>query len=165
MVRILKKAPIAHLPLAFRVALNTQIIGALKRHHCGLVAGSAGFVAAQTLHRQVFVPWINNLCADRMGGMGFPFVTLPAQINGDILLGNQQNIVGGMGGMTGAAITFFYRFTQSLVFGIINGPFLQLDGILMTFAAGGDHGSLDEVFLFGAVGIVAIQTTDRIHHG
>ena len=97
--------------------------------------------------------------------MGFPFVTLPAKVDGDILLGNQQHIVGGMGGMTGAAITFFHRLAQAFVFGIVNGPFLQLDGILMTFAAGVDHGSLDKVFLFGTVGVVAIQTTDPIHQG
>ena len=98
-----------------------------------------------------------------MGGMGFPFVTFAAQIDGNIFLINQQDIVSRMGGMTAAAIARFYRLAQPLVFGVVNRPFLQLDRIRVTLAAGVDHGRFQKLFLFRAVGVVAVQTADIIH--
>ena len=80
----------------------------------------------------------------------------------DILLVNQQDIVGGMRGMTAAAIARLYRHTQTLVFGIVDGPFLQPDSVFMTLAAGVEHGIFQKVFLFRAMGIVAIQTPNLI---
>ena len=117
----LKKGLHTILPLAFRMALDTQIIGGFKRHHRGFVSGATGLVAAQTLHGQVFIAGINHLFTNRMGGMGFPFVTFAAKIPGDILLGNQQDIVCGMGVVTAAAIARLYRLAQPLlVFGIVD---------------------------------------------
>ena len=52
--------------------------------------------------------------------MGFPFVTFAAQVPGDILLGNQQDIVSGMGAMTAAAIALLNGLTQPFVFGIVD---------------------------------------------
>ena len=116
-----RKSPHYFLPLAVRVALDTQVIGGLKRHHRRFVSGSTSLVAAQTLHGQVFIPGINNFCPNRMGGMGFPFVALAAQADGNIFLGHQQHFVGGMRGMTAAAVTRPDRLTKPLlVFGIVN---------------------------------------------
>lgn len=131
------------------MALDAQVIGGFKGHHFGFVSGPTGLVTAQALGGQVFVSRVWNFFADRMCGMGLPFVTFTAKANADrrLCLCDQQNIIRGMGIMTGDAVACFYRFAQPLVFGILDRPLLEFDRVRMAFSAGVGNRSFQELFL------------------
>jgi len=99
-----------------------------------------------------------------MGRVGLPFVAFAAQINGNVFLGHQQNIVGGMRRMTAGTVALFNRFTQVFIFGIFFRPLLQLNGIGMALPADFDLGVLEQFFLFRSVGVVAVQAAGFIGH-
>ena len=63
-----------------------------------------------------------------------------------------------MGRMTGHAIACFDGFTQIFVFRILDRPLLQFDRVGMTLPADDRLGIFQQLFLFGPVGIMAVQT-------
>jgi hypothetical protein len=120
--------------LSFYMTLGAQIVSGRERHHPGIVTGSTTDMTAQTLYRKIFISLINGFFSNRVGRMGLPFVALAAQTDGNIILLNEQDIIGRMRRMTGRAITAFNRFTQIFVFRILYRPFLQFHRIIMTGA-------------------------------
>ena len=67
-----------------------------------------------------------------------------------------------MRGVAGGAAARFHRFAQILIFGVVDRPLLQSNRVFMTFSTGFPGGFFQQTFLFGAVGIVAVQTSDLI---
>jgi len=115
-----------------------------------------GPVTAQTLYRQVLVPFIYDLVADRMGRVFRIVVTLCAKLDGRRLR-EQQLIVGSVGRMADNALPLFYRFM--LCYRI----FLALDRIRMACPAEPDRRRFQERPLCRRMRIVTIEAAVLPH--
>jgi hypothetical protein len=78
--------------------------------------------------------------------MGFPFVTLAAQLDRDIFLTDKQYLIRRMRGVTGCTVALPDGFTKTFVFGIVYRPLLELDRIGMAAAANLELGVHQKLF-------------------
>ena len=80
------------LPPETGMTLDAQLVGCWEIEKL-LVLGSMGPVTARTLDGDVFVPRIDKLFPDWMGGVGLPLMAISAQFNNRFLF-LQELVIG-----------------------------------------------------------------------
>lgn len=143
---------------------NTKVICGRKVQHGRIIGGATATVAAETIHGQSLVARIDHFFTDRMGGVGFPFVTLPAKFDAGVFF-EQQNPIRRMGGMAGCAFAFFDGFAKIRKVRVNSSGLLQLHRVCVTLTAGDFGGLSNQFFVPSGMRIVTRQTAAYIEHG
>jgi hypothetical protein len=140
------------------VTLNTEFRAELKVGHT-LVFIPVRLVAAHAVERYILVPRIYRFYSYRMRRMLRKVVALGADFYHS-RLGQEQDRIGGMRGMTGSA--------HPILYGLVLGQclFLPRDCVLMTTAAEARHRVfLEKCLLFGCVRAMTVHATSFIEQG